>query len=127
MGRWPDPADTPCDIARQIAIAWRDFALSVVTGRITLDDARQRCAAMDRVARELRQYWIAPEAETAVEEYCTTERAAELMGVQESTIRGWISKNWIPIYRYPAGIKVDELLEYRATRRRRRGTRRVAR
>lgn len=114
MRKWPDPADTALDRARAICYSYRAALLEV---------APARCLALDSAARELGEHWIAPLPDTAPSEYVSTKRASELLGVDEATIRSWGSRSWIPVKRYSQGWKIAELLEFKASQRRRRGHR----
>lgn len=115
MGRWPDPADSMADRARAIAHSYRNLALELAPERVEI---------LDRVARELGEHWIAPVMDTIAEgELVSTERAAELMGVTEATIRSWGSKPFIPVVRHKGGWDLNELRSYVASQRRRRGHR----
>lgn len=118
-GRWPDPGDDRTDIARQIARSYRQLALEV---------APERCVALDSAARELGQLWIAPRDTDSAgeEELVSTATAAAYLGVDEATIRGWVSKPGIPVHRHGSGpdnLDMRELLAYKASQRRRRGHR----
>jgi hypothetical protein len=115
MGRWPDPADSATDRARAIAYSYREALLEVAPDRVEM---------LDRMARELGEHWIAPQVDTATEgELVSTERAAELMGVDPSTIRSWGSRSFVPVSRRPGGWDLEELRAYKASQRRRRGHR----
>lgn len=116
MGKWPDPSDNQLDISRALLYSYR---------QALMDENPLRCQRLDEAARELGQAWVAPSAtDPQVGERVTTEQAADLLGLSPATIRGWVSKSSIPISRGADGLlDVAELLEYRASQRRRRGHR----
>jgi hypothetical protein len=102
---WPNPGDSQQDIDRAIAAAYRAELLEVAPGR---------CAVLDRAARELGQHWVAPLPEDMdLDEHVPTKKAARLLGVEESTIRSWGARPWVPVVRYPDGWDLRELLAYR--------------
>jgi hypothetical protein len=113
--RWPNPEDSQSDRDRAIAHSYRAELLEV---------APERCEVLDRAARELGQHWIAPLPDTSNPgELVSTERAAELMGLDESTIRSWHSRDWVPVTHYKGGWDMRELRAYKASQGRRRGHR----
>lgn len=115
MGKWPDHSDAPVDRARAVAYSYR---------QALLESAPQRCAVLDAVARELGEGWIAPlPTDPQPGDRVSTEQAARLLGVTESTVRSWGSREFVPITRYVDGWDVGELMMYRASQRRRRGHR----
>lgn len=122
--RWPDPSDTALDRARAIARSYRGLVLDLAAGRCTSGEAATRCAAFDAASRELGEHWIAPTLDTVAEgELVSTEQAAQYFGVDQATVRSWVSRKEIPVYRYGGKLDMAELLAYRASQRRRRGHR----
>jgi hypothetical protein len=117
MGRrdWPNPDDTQQEIDRAIAGSYR---------AALLEEAPARCLVLDRAARALGQHWIAPlPDDTQPGDRVTTLKAAQLLGVEESTIRSWGSREWVPVTRYDDGWDMRELWAYKASQTRRRGHR----
>jgi hypothetical protein len=122
--RWPNPEDTQSDRDRTIAHSYRALAYEHATACTCGGAPAAAVEALDRGARELGQHWIAPLPDTTNPgELVSTERAAELMGLDESTIRSWHSRAWVPVTHYKGGWDMRELRAYKASQGRRRGHR----
>jgi DNA-binding transcriptional regulator YdaS (Cro superfamily) len=112
---WPNRTDSQQDIDRAIAASYRAELMAV---------APERCLVLDRAARHLGQHWIAPLPEDMdLDEHVPTSKAARLLGVEESTIRSWGSRPWVPVTRYPDGWNMRELLAYKASQAQQRARR----
>lgn len=79
--RWPFPQDTPLQIARQVARAYRECLNSADT---------KLCATVDARMAGFGQKWMLDvEALRQDGDLVTTREAAELAGVTEAKIRQW--------------------------------------
>lgn len=105
---WPNPSDSALDRARAIA-------RSMASALAVADPPRHR--ALVDAAMEFGETWLEPLADMSGE-FLSTEDAARLVGVRETTIRTWGHRSHIPVHRYPDGWSKQELLAYRASQRR---------
>lgn len=104
---WPWPADTPLDIARRLAQAYRT--------QLANSDP-EACERLDAEAVAFGQTWIVPATVCFDEDdIVLPSEAAELAGVTTEVIYQWASRGHIPRRPGPAGrtgYRVGDVLEY---------------
>lgn len=116
---WPWPADTPLDIARRIAQAYRT--------QLANSDP-EACEVLDASAAEYGQTWILPNTVHFDEDdIVLAPEAAELAGVTTQVVFQWAYRGHIPRRPGPAGrtgFRVGDVLDHVArTRQKRAATR----
>ncbi|MBM4525162.1 hypothetical protein GS462_11140 [Rhodococcus hoagii] len=118
---WPWPADTPLDIARRLAQAYRT--------QLANSDP-EACERLDAEATEFGQTWIVPATVHFDEDdIVLAPEAAELAGVTTEVIYQWAARAHIPRRPGPAGrtgFRVGDVLDHvTKTRQKRAQSRRI--
>lgn len=118
MGVWPNPADSPVEVARRVAQSYR-MALESVSPEL--------CARIDGQAVEVGQGWVVPNAVPLnTDELMSAKDLEAVLFVPASTLRTWAHRGLLSKYTAEDGSPVylvSEVLAHRSSTRRARKAR----